>query len=122
MHKRQAGITFIGWLVLLVPVAIVVYMAIRLVPIYLNHMKVTNAVQQAAEESRIEGGAVSPTAVRSSISRRFDVEGVTDPRLEQIRVARDGDEWVIEVSYDRTAALFGDISLLVTFDKRVVIK
>ncbi len=121
MHKRQAGITFIGWLVLMIPVAIVVYMAIRLVPIYLNHMKVSNAVQQAADESRSET-TVSPAAVRSSISRRFDVEGVTDPTLEQIRVARDGDQWVIEVGYERVAPLFGDISILVSFDRRVVIR
>ena len=121
MHKRQAGITFIGWLVLLVPVAIVTYMAIRLVPIYLNHMKVSNAVEQAADESRADT-TVNPLAVRNSISRRFDIEGVTDPDIEQIRVARDGDQWVIDVAYERIAPLFGDISILVTFDRRVVIQ
>src|SRR5690606_22634165 len=121
MHKRQAGITFIGWLVLLIPVAIVVYMAIRLVPVYLNHMKVTSAVKQAADESSGEA-VVSPAAVRNSISRRLDIEGVSSPTMDQFRVARDGDEWVIEVSYETVEPLFGDISLLVTFDKRVVIQ
>jgi len=121
MHKRQAGITFIGWLVLLIPVAIVAYMAIRLVPVYLNHMKVTSAVKQAADESSGEA-VVSPSAVRNSISRRLDIEGVSSPTMDQFRVARDGDEWVIEVSYEKVEPLFGDISLLVTFDKRVVIQ
>lgn len=121
MHKRQAGITFIGWLVLLVPVAIVAYMAIRLIPIYLNNVKVTKAVEQAADESRAEP-TVSPGAVRSSISRRFDIEGITHPEIEQIRVARDGGEWVIEVAYDDMVPLFGHINLLVTFDRRVVIQ
>ena len=42
--------------------------------------------------------------------------------MDQFHVARDGDEWVIEVSYEKVEPLFGDISLLVTFDKRVVIQ
>ena len=45
MHSRQAGITFIGWLFLLVPVAIVGYAGIRLLPVYLTYMKVAKAVQ-----------------------------------------------------------------------------
>lgn len=121
MHKRQAGITFIGWVVLMIPVAIVVYTAIRLIPIYLNHMKVSNAVEQAADESSGEA-SVSPGVVRNSISRRFDIEGITHPELDQIRVVRDGDEWVIEVDYEQIVPLFGQIDLLVTFDRRVVIQ
>ena len=73
----------------------------------------------AAEES---APVVSPSAVRNSISRRLDIEGVSFPTMDQFRVARDGDEWVIEVSYEKVEPLFGDISLLVTFDKRVVIQ
>lgn len=121
MRARQAGITFIGWLVLLLPAAIVVYSAIRLTPIYLNHMKVANAVKQAADESRGET-TVSPAAVRASISRRFDIESINHPTMDDIRVARDGNEWVIEANYERTAPLFAGIQLLVTFDQRVVIQ
>ncbi|MFO7325127.1 MAG: DUF4845 domain-containing protein [Pseudomonadota bacterium] len=121
MRKRQAGITFIGWVVLLIPMAIVLYMAIRLIPIYLNHVKVANAVEQAAQEARTET-SVNPGAVRTSISRRFNVEGIETPSVDQIRVARDGSEWVIEVNYEQVAPLFADINLLVTFDRRVVIQ
>jgi hypothetical protein len=121
MHKRQAGITMIGWIVLLIPVAIVAYMAIRLIPIYLNHMKVSSAVQQAAQEARTET-TVNPGAVRGAISRRFDVEGIENPALDQISVSRDGNEWVIDVNYEQVVPLFADINLLVTFDRRVVIQ
>lgn len=121
MHKRQAGVTFIGWIVLLIPFAIVAYMAIRLVPVYLNHMKVSSVVKQAADENAADT-TVSPTEVRRAIERRLDIEGVTFPTLDEIRVARDGDEWVIIVDYDRVEPLFGAINLLVAFDQRVVIQ
>ncbi|HUG72224.1 MAG TPA: DUF4845 domain-containing protein [Steroidobacteraceae bacterium] len=121
MRKAQAGVTFIGWLVLLIPVAIIGYAAIRLIPIYLTQMKVASAVKQAADEARTDS-TVSPAEVRRSITRRLDIEGVEYPNLENIRVAREGDEWVIETRYDQTAPLFGNIQLLVTFDQLVVIQ
>jgi len=121
MHKRQAGITFIGWLVLLVPVAIVVYAAIRLLPVYMNHFKVARVVEQAADESRGET-SINAAEVRRAIERRLDIEGVEFPTLDEIKVARDGDQWAIEVDYERIAPLFADINLLVVFNKRVVIQ
>ncbi len=46
MRNRQVGVTAIGWLFLLTPVAIVVYAGIRLAPVYLNYMKVAKAKDQ----------------------------------------------------------------------------
>jgi hypothetical protein len=84
-------------------------------------MKVTSTIKQAAEESRTES-TVSPAAVRASIARRLNIEGVEYPTLEDIRVARDGDEWVIDATYEQVAPMFGAIQLLVSFDQRVVIQ
>ena len=50
MRQRQQGITFIGWLFLLIPVAIVGYCVIRLTPVYLNAMKVSKALHETASE------------------------------------------------------------------------
>jgi hypothetical protein len=120
MRRKQAGVTFIGWVVLLIPMALLVYVAIRLIPIYLNHMKVVSTVEQVAAETRIDG--MNPVAVRMAIERRFDIESIMDPTMENVRVARDGDGWIIEVGYERVAPMFGGVDLLVTFDKRVAIQ
>ena len=44
MRAHQHGITFIGWLFLLVPIAIVAYAGIRIAPVYLNYMKVSRSL------------------------------------------------------------------------------
>jgi hypothetical protein len=121
MRRHQTGVTFIGWVILLIPVAILVYAGIRLVPIYLNHMKVASSINQIAEEN-VGGGSVSAAAVRNSIEKRFDIEGITYPEAKDIVVARDGEEWVIEANYEQVAPLFAGIQLLVVFDKRVPIR
>lgn len=121
MRRSQTGVTFIGWIVLLIPVAILLYAAIRLIPIYLNYVKVANAVEQAADEN-VGESRVNVMAVRNSIAKRFDIEGITHPDPTEIIVKRDGDQWVIEASYEHLAPLFAGIDLLVTFDKRAVIQ
>ena len=52
MRHSQRGVTFIGWLFLLVPVAIVVYAGIRLTPIYLNYMRVAKSLSQVAQRGQ----------------------------------------------------------------------
>lgn len=121
MRSRQAGITFIGWVVLLVPLAMVVFAGIKVSTIYLNHFKVSRALQQTAEANGA-GGADTPVALRRELERRFDIESIEVPSLDDIRIERDGDNWVIVAEYDRETTLFGNVSLLVHFNKRAVVK
>jgi hypothetical protein len=114
MHARQKGITFIGWLFLLVPVAIVGYSGIRLAPKYLTYMKVVKALKQTAADYT-SGETVNPTAIRSALYRRFDVDSIVYPTVESVVVRRDGEHWVISADYEEAAPLFGNISLLVNF-------
>jgi Domain of unknown function (DUF4845) len=121
MRHSQRGITFIGWLVLLVPVAIVVYAGIRLTPIYLNYMRVSKALSQTASEAK--GGDVgNGQAMRVSLGKRFDIEGITHPTAEEIDVHRQNDHWVAIADYEDVAPVFGNVSLLVQFHKVVEVR
>ena len=42
MMRRQRGVTMIGWIFLLIPVALVLYAGIRVGPEYLNYYKVVH--------------------------------------------------------------------------------
>ncbi|HXY76775.1 MAG TPA: DUF4845 domain-containing protein, partial [Steroidobacteraceae bacterium] len=77
MRKRQRGVTFLGWVFLLTPVAIVVYAGIRLTPVYLNYMKVVRAVEGAAVD--VKGSKTDPTSIRNSIDRHFEIDMVEYP-------------------------------------------
>jgi hypothetical protein len=121
MRSRQAGITFIGWVFLLTPVAIVGYAAIRLAPVYLNYMKVAKTLKQTAEENKGES-VLSPTAISSSLNKRFDIEGITYPVAADVAVTRAGNTWTLSVDYEDTVPLFANIKLLVHFEKRAVVE
>jgi len=71
MRRRQNGITFIGWLFLLLPVAIVGYAVIRLTPVYLNYMKVSKSLNQTASEFKDDAaGQLNQKEVRDALQRR----------------------------------------------------
>lgn len=121
MRNRQRGITLIGWMVLLLPVALVGYAGIRLAPIYLNYMKVVKALEQTADEYRTDD-SVSPTAIRNSIGKRFDIDSINHPDAREILVRKDGGGWIIEAEYEDVAPLFANASILMQFDKVVTIE
>lgn len=120
MRHRQRGITFIGWIVLLIPVAIVGYALIRVVPVYLNYMKVAKALEQIASESKGEE-QLSVQALRNSLDKRFDIDSVNYPRSDQVSFVREGKSWVAEARYEDVTPLFGNASILLRFDKRVTL-
>lgn len=118
MRARQRGITFIGWVVLLVPVAIVGYALIRTVPVYLNYMKVSKAMEQIATDSKGDD-SLSVQALRVALEKRFDIDSVNYPKPDQISFVRDGQKWVAETHYEDVTPLFANVSILLRFDKRV---
>ena len=117
MRNRQRGVTAIGWLFLLTPIAIVGYAGIRVAPLYLNYMKVNRALDQVASD--FKGGGGDPNTIRTVVDRHFEIDMVDYPNTKDLKIARDGAGWVVEMAYDDEAPLFSNVSLHVTFDKKV---
>jgi len=119
MRNRQAGVTALGWVLLLTPLAIVVYAGIRLAPVYLNYLKVVRAIESTASE--VKAGSTDVATIRALIDRHFEIDMVEFPTVDNMKITRDGGSWVIESAYDDEAPLFGNVSLHVVFDKKVKI-
>jgi hypothetical protein len=117
MRKYQTGITTIGWIILLVPVAIVFYAGIRLAPLYLNYLKVVRTLDQVSTE--VPGDTASASAIYNSISKHFEIDSVDYPTEKDMKVTRKDGVWTIEANYDDQAPLFANLFILVTFDKTV---
>jgi hypothetical protein len=117
MRNRQRGVTFIGWVVLLTPFAIVGYAGLRLTPVYLNYMKVVRGLEQSAIDYK--GGTGTVQQIRTSIDKHFEIDVLEYPTQQQITVSREGHAWVIECKYEDEVPLFGNVSLHASFDKVV---
>jgi len=118
--RRQAGITTLGFIILVVFIGLFAFAGLRLTPVYLNYMKVAGLVDGVQKE--FDGQRPTKGAMRSSISRRFDVEsvGVIHPR--DIKVTQVDGGWEVSAVYDHTAPFIGNISFTVHFDKTALVR
>ena len=116
MRRKQQGITMLGWIVLLIPVALVVYAGIRLAPVYLNYYRVMRTVSQVAQEAKGDE-TTNANTLRNALDKRLDIESIEFPDIKDFVIKRDGQQWVIEVSYEEPIPFIYNISLLATFNK-----
>jgi len=118
--RKQRGVTMIGWIFLLTPLAIVLYAGIRVGPEYLNYYKVVTALKETA--SQLKGDeALSPQTIRSAIEKRFDVGYIDEPNAKDIVIAKGDTGWAMTADYEKTVPMFGNLHLLMAFDSTVVI-
>jgi hypothetical protein len=120
MRNKQLGVTMIGWIILLTPFAIVGYAAVRVLPIYLNYMKVSRALEQSGNEMKSNGGA-NATGIKNAIDKHFEIDMVEYPDSKTFKITRVDGVWQVEANYDDEAPLFNNVSIHVTFDKIVKI-
>jgi hypothetical protein len=120
--RKQLGVTMIGWIFLLTPVAIVVYAGIRATPIYLNYYKVVQALNTTANDLK-DDEVLMPATITSSLDRRFNVGYVEKPLAKDIRVFKNtAGNWEMEADYEEVVPLFGNLYLLMQFKKSVPIR
>jgi hypothetical protein len=81
-------------------------------------MRVAHSVEQTASEMKTDDAAsLTPVLIRATLSKHFDIESITFPDPKDVTVTRDGTGWIIEAKFEDTAPIFGNISLVVDFDK-----
>ncbi len=120
MTHRQRGVTMIGWIFLLIPLAIVGYALIRVGPEYFMYYKVVNAMEKTA--SGLKGDeTLSPKSIRDTLDKRFDTGYVDAIDVKDVDVTKAEHGWQMTADYEKTVPVFGNLFLLMQFKKTVVI-
>lgn len=119
-RRRQAGMTTLGLIILVSFLGIFAFAGIRLTPVYLNYLKVVGVVNGVVEE--FEGTGPSRTAIRTSVSRRFDIESVTGITAKEVTVKAVDGGFEVAAVYSHKTPFVANVSFIVDFDKRVVIR
>jgi hypothetical protein len=118
--RKQRGVTMIGWIFLLVPMAIVLYAGIRVGPEYFNYYKVVTAMNETAKQLESDE-ALSPQSIRFALEKRFDTGYIDNPSAKDIEVAKTEEGWKMTAIYEKTVPMFGNLHLLMAFEHSTVI-
>jgi len=117
---REAGMTTLGFIILVAFLGLFAYAAIRLTPVYLNYFKVIGVVEGVYKE--FDGQNPTRAAIRTSIARRFDVESISVITARDIKVTQENAGFMVAAVYDHTEPFIANVSFTVHFDKQVLVR
>ena len=118
--RQQAGMTTLGLIILVLFVGLFAFAGIRLTPVYLNYIKVVGVVDGVGAE--FDGTGASRSAIRTSISRRFDIESVSIITAKDVKVTTVDGGFEVAATYSHKSPFIANISFVVDFDKRVLVR
>jgi len=120
LARQQAGITTLGFIILIVFIGLFAFAAIRLTPVYLNYMKVVGVIDGVFDE--FDGQKATRQVIRKSISRRFDVDSVGVITYRDVTVTAVDGGLEVRAEYDHNAPFIYNVSFTVHFNKTALIR
>jgi hypothetical protein len=119
MQRNTRGITLIGFVFLLGIAGFFAYMAMRLVPMYIEYFGVLKAMEMVKNEP---GSAQkSLDEVRREMMLKFNTQYVDEADVppQAIQIRREGGAATLRVAYEKRVPFIYNIDLVATFDKSV---
>jgi hypothetical protein len=120
MKQRQRGATFLGMVTILLILGAGLYGGIRLVPVYLDYMKVARSLEQVRDEHAAIDTNVQ--MIRNSLERRWDVEDVKGIGWKEVEIKKVSEGFTIRAAYNVERPFVANVFLLTKFDKLVTIQ
>jgi len=118
LPKRQRGMTFISWLLVLGIVGIFATIALTLIPIYIEHYSVKHVLAQFENDRDL--AKKSTGELRALMHKRLKINGVYGFDVkENLKVERDKDRVTVRVLYEVRRPVMGNVDLVVHFDDAV---
>jgi hypothetical protein len=117
--QNQRGMTAIGWLIVLVLVLFFAIVLMKLVPVYIDGYKVYSSLESLEADDSAHGK--SPLELRRLLMKRLDINMVTDVGKDDISFSRDRNGTRVEVDYEARRQLFGNMYVVIVFNKAVVV-
>lgn len=117
--KRQAGWTFWSLTFTLGVLAFFSYIGMQLVPIYSSNSNVVNAMERSVDGANLR--TIGRAQIISAMNKQLYLDGshkLLDYKNDLV-VKRSRKSFIVQVNYQRTIPIAGNISVLTTFSPKV---
>jgi len=112
--NKQQGMTLISLLIVLAVCGFLLMLLLKIGPIYLDHSKVSAAMAAIKETPEI--ATKTPAEIKEMLRKRFDLSYVSDAKVNDVSIIRDGAYLKVEMQYEVVKPIMGNLSVLVEFD------
>ncbi len=113
--KKQAGVSILGLLAVGVLIIFVAYLGMKLVPVYMNNMKIANALEDVAEEASID--KMSRRDISNRLEARFDTDFIKHVNVHEdlIQTKEDG-VTELRLDYATEVEVMGNLNAIIYFE------
>lgn len=120
-HMRsQKGMTAIGWLFLLVILGFFAIIGIKLVPIYIAGFNMYSSLESIKHNSSLKTQPM--LEVRKKVMASLDINYASDVKSDDVTINKSGKGLEVSVAYEVYRPIIGNLGLLVTFEKSVIVE
>ena len=113
--RQQAGMTPVATFGVVVLVAFIAFLALKLVPVYLEYFSVVSSVNSLEEDPEL--GQKSRATIQDLLKRRFEINDVKRVKPENVTITRVDNKTVVDVKYEARVTILGNIDLIASFAK-----
>ena len=112
---KQRGITFSGFIVVLVLLVAVAIFSMKLIPAYMENGKVQKAFDAITRDPAMQTATVAE--IKDSFYKRaITMDNVTTVSANDIEISKEGGKLTLSASYSAKIPLAGNVSLLIEFN------
>lgn len=119
--KKQQGMTMISMVGIGVFVGSIFFLAIAILPIYMDHGKVTGALESIKKTSEQTGGEETPAQISTRLFKILNMNNIDNLiTADNLTITKEENGHTkIHVEYEVVKKLVGNASILVQFDDTV---
>lgn len=119
--RRQHGLSFFGWILMILVFGSVITMGMKLLPLYLDHNTMSNVLDSMVDEPGLLGKR--RYELEDMLKKRFKVNNVRDfNHKENLVIKKDKSGVEVIIDYEVRILLFHNVDLIVSFNKSVLLK
>jgi hypothetical protein len=114
--RQQTGMTPMATFVIIVVVGFGVYLALKIVPLYLEYFNVASSINSLKDDPDLS--AKSTSKIRVLIRKRFEVNDVKRVTSQDVKIKKSGGGVIVIVQYEARVSIVANIDLVASFHKR----
>ncbi|WP_348944566.1 DUF4845 domain-containing protein [Chitinibacter sp. FCG-7] len=112
MMKKQAGMSFFGFIIVAILVGLTAITALTVLPAYIEYFSIKQAVATVVNQN----SGATPAVIRESYSKHAIISDIKSVTPQDLLVSQAGGITTVRVDYEKVVPLVGNISFLLQFE------
>lgn len=117
IHKKQQGLTMISWMVILSAIGFMVFIGLKILPIYISGYNSYSSLDSMTKERNLANKSLAQ--VKEMLWRRLDINMVDAISKDDIYVTKRKGEITIEIDYEVRENVMANLDVVARFNKTV---